>query len=124
MPYTEDRVARLYYDRACGSCTLLARAAVGTSHRHLEAIPLDAPAAERDLADLPDEVRFGSAHLVTDTSWRNGPDIVGPLLGLALGDWTIELVERIPAADRGLRWLYRCFRDFRRTHGCAAATFS
>ncbi len=107
MPYAEDRVARLYYDRGCGSCTLLARVAVGASHRHLEAIPLDAPAAQRDLADLLDEVRFGSAHLVTDASRRTGSDIVNPLLGLALGEKAARLVERIPVADRALRWLYR-----------------
>jgi hypothetical protein len=124
MPYADDRVARLYYDRGCGSCSFFARAAVGTSHQRLVAIPLDAPDAQRDLGDLADTERYRSAHLVTAASRETGSDIVTPLAELVLGARMARLYDRIPFLDRSLRRVYLRFWNYRRTRGCAAATFS
>jgi len=124
MPYADERAARLYYDGNCGSCAFFARAAQAASHRQLVAIPLDAPVADRDLSGLSGEDRFGSAHLAVGASVRSGSDILGPLLGLSLGEGASRVYARVPVVDRSLRWVYRRFWNFRRTRGCAAATFS
>ncbi|MGP8074137.1 MAG: hypothetical protein ACLP74_03820 [Thermoplasmata archaeon] len=124
MPYAEDRVARLYYDRGCGSCSFFARAAEGTSHQRLVAVPLDAPDAERDLGDLADGVRYGSAHLVTGAGRETGSDIVTPLARLVLGERVARVYGRVPFLDRSFRRVYIRFWNYRRTRGCAAATFS
>ncbi len=118
MPFVEERAARLYYDRGCGSCTFFARAAVGASHRHLVAVPLDAPGADHDLAGLSAEDRFASAHLVAEGVRRTGPEILVPLLSFAVGDRASRVLARAPPLDRSVRWLYRRFWNHHRTRGC------
>jgi hypothetical protein len=118
MPSVDDRIARLYYDRGCGSCSVFARVAEEASHRRLVAVPLDTPAADRDLSGLPAEVRFGSAHLVTEGSRLSGPAIVTPLLGFAVGARLSRLLAHAPLLDRSLRWLYLRFWNHHQTRGC------
>jgi hypothetical protein len=123
VSYLEDRSARLYYDSSCGPCRLLARAAEGMSHHRLNAIPLESPGAAADLSDLSTEDRFGSAHLVTGSTRLTGADLATPLVRFALGARLARVVASAPPLDRSLRWVYVRFWNYRRTRGCAAATF-
>jgi hypothetical protein len=123
MPYADERAVRLYYDSSCGSCRLLARAAEGVSHHRVDAVPLDAPVADRELRDLSSQDRFGSAHLVSSTTRHSGSDLASPLVSATLGPAVGRVVAGTPPLERSLRWLYNRFWNYRRTRGCAAATF-
>ncbi|HTP56568.1 MAG TPA: hypothetical protein VML53_07935 [Thermoplasmata archaeon] len=120
MPIDPERHARLYYDRSCGPCTFLAEAVAGAGHGRVESIPLDDPRAAADLADLPPEARFASAHVVRRGDRRSGAAIVDPILGFTFGTRAEQVVARFPTLDRPLRWLYDRFWEHRQRHGCGA----
>ncbi|HYA70422.1 MAG TPA: hypothetical protein VEH28_03545 [Thermoplasmata archaeon] len=112
--------ARLFYDPGCGPCTLFARLSEWASRSHVRALPYDGSQATRELGDLTEEVRFGYAHLVDARGRRTGAAIMPPLVGLTLGPTGERVVNRVPPLDRGLRWIYDRFWEYRRTRGCAA----
>ncbi|HTT16343.1 MAG TPA: hypothetical protein VMH49_03155 [Thermoplasmata archaeon] len=120
MPYVGERDVRLFYDASCGPCRMLARASEQLSRHRLEAIPLDAPAAEPELRHLSAELRYGYAHLGSRSGLRTGDAIAVPLLGLTLGPTWERLARRVPLLGRSLEGLYRRLGRARRTHGCAA----
>ncbi|MFY9716454.1 MAG: hypothetical protein WAK40_00750 [Thermoplasmata archaeon] len=122
MPLDPERHARLYYDRSCGPCTFLAGAVQGLSHGRVVSAPLDGERSEEDLGDLSAGERYGSAHVVVvGAPRRTGAEIVGPLVGLALGPTADRLFERLPVLDRPFRGLYRLFWDDRRRSGGRAS---
>lgn len=112
--------ARLFYDPGCGPCALFARVSEWASHSRLRAVPYDGPEASRELDDLDSEVRFAYAHLVDSRGRRSGAAIMSPLVGWTLGAAGERIVTRVGPFDRGLRWVYERFWEYRRTHGCAA----
>lgn len=112
--------ARLFYDPGCGPCTMFARVSEWASRAHLRAVPYDGPEATRELGDLANEVRFSYAHLVDARGRRSGSAIMNPLVGLTLGPAGERIVTRVGPIDRGLRWVYDRFWNYRRTRGCAS----
>ena len=120
MPYAGDRVARLYYDDGCGPCRLLARAAEGASRHRLVSTPLSSPSADRDLAALSPEERFGSAHLLGSEGLRSSERMPLSLLGVVAGPTARRVVERVPWLDGSLRWAYQYLWTARRARGCGS----
>lgn len=112
--------ARLFYDPGCGPCSLFARASEWASRAQLRAVPYDGPEATRELGDLADEVRFSYAHWVDARGRRSGAAIINPLVGLTLGSVGERVVTRVGPVDRGLRWVYDRFWNYRRTRGCTS----
>lgn len=112
--------SRLFYDPNCGPCRLFARACEWASRSRVEAIPYDGVEARRELADLSDETRIAYAHLVRGSERTSGNAIMTPLVGLTLGRSGERIVRRVGPVDRGLRWTYGRFWNYRRTRGCAA----
>lgn len=121
MPAIEDRAARLFYDDACGPCTVLARAAEGVSRHRLVAVPLAGPEADVRLGGLAPELRFGYAHLEDGTALRTGSSAATPLVSLLSGGLWARLTERLPPLDRAVRSVYDHLWEYRRSRGCAAA---
>jgi len=111
---------RLFYDPGCGPCRLFARVSEWASRSRLRALPYDGLEATRELGDLEDEVRFAYAHLVGPQGRKSGAEIMTPLVGLTFGSAGERVAARVPPVDRGLRWLYERFWNYRRTRGCAA----
>jgi len=112
--------ARLFYDPVCGPCTMFARVSEWASRSRLRAVPYDGPDASRELGDLDNETRFSYAHLVDGHGRRSGSAIMNPLVGLTLGATGERIVTRVGRFDRGLRWVYDWFWNYRRTRGCAS----
>ncbi|HYA58315.1 MAG TPA: hypothetical protein VEH57_07670 [Thermoplasmata archaeon] len=112
--------ARLFFDPGCGPCRLFARVSEWASRSRLRAVPYDGDEARRELGDLSDDARFAYAHLVHDRERRSGDAIMTPLVGLTVGPTGERVVARVPPLDRGLRWMYGVFWNYRRTRGCAA----
>jgi hypothetical protein len=119
---TPGPVARLFYDPRCGPCRFFARASTWASRNRLEALPHDGVEAGRALADLVEEFRYSYAHLVDRGGRHSGDAILTPLVGLTVGATGERIVARVTPIDRGLRWVYGRFWDYRRTRGCAAPT--
>jgi len=120
MPYLGDRAARLYYDDGCGPCRLLARAAEGASRHRLVSTPLASATADRDLAALSPEQRFGSAHLLTSEGLRSSERMPLSLLGVVAGPTVQRVVERVPWLGGSLRRAYTYLWTARRDRGCGA----
>jgi len=120
MPFDAERHARLYYDESCGPCGLLASSVAGLSRGRVAPVPLAAPSADAELADLSSEQRFDAAHLIDAGGRTTGAEIVPALVGLTFGPAAERAVDRIPPFGRSLKWLYRRFWSYRRRHGCAA----
>lgn len=113
--------AQLFYDPGCGPCSFFARVSQWASHSRLVSLPYDGVEAARQLADLDEANRFAYAHLVDTRGRTTGADIMAPLVALALGG-PGERVAMVPPVNRGLRWIYDRFWEYRRTRGCAAPT--
>lgn len=120
MAVPAPSAAALFYDPRCGPCTLFALVAEWTSGSRVRALPYDGKEAERDLGDLTEEDRFAYAHVVDANGRRSGASIMAPLVEHTLGPEAGHVLERAPALDQGLRWVYRRFWNYRRTHGCGA----
>lgn len=112
--------ARLFYDHDCGPCRLFAQVCQWASRSRVAALPYDGDEAHRELADLSEEERFAYAHLLRGPERRSGEAIMTPLVGLTFGPAGETVVSRVRPLDRGLRWMYGRFWDYRRTRGCAA----
>lgn len=124
MPYAQERAVRLYYDAECGPCRLFARAVEGASGHRVTPVPLGGSDGDRELAGLSTEARFGYAHLLVGGAERQtGADLLVPLVRYTLGRTAGRVVDRIGPLRRSLRWGYQRFWEYRRTRGCAAATF-
>jgi predicted DCC family thiol-disulfide oxidoreductase YuxK len=102
-------VAVLFYDGECPACRAFARMTLlADTRKRLRTATLDSEEADRLLADLPDEVRKGSYHLVEeDGRISSGREGVGRLLEVlppvaALG----RLVQRSPIAARAAGGAY------------------
>jgi len=121
MPVDAERHARLYFDPSCGPCRFFAESVAGVSRGRVTPVPYDAPASSAELGDLPDPVRYASAHVVRDGARASGAAIVRPLLGSTLGPRAALLMDRAPVLERSLEWVYRRFWEHRQRHGCAAA---
>jgi len=122
IPDSSAAVPRLFYDPGCGPCTLFARVSEWSSRSRLKSLPYDGPEATRELRDMRDEDRFAYAHLVDARGRRSGAEIMNPLVGLTLGPAGERVATRVPPIDRGLRWLYQLFWNYRRAHGCGTAS--
>lgn len=119
-PAASTERARLFYDPGCGPCSLFARVSEWASGSRLRIVPYDGEEAVRALGDLTEETRISYAHFVDPQGRRSGSAIMSPLVALALGTTGGQVVERVPSVDRGLRWIYDRFWNYRRTRGCAA----
>jgi hypothetical protein len=114
--------ARLFYDPGCGPCRFFAGVSQWASRSRLRSLPYDGEEARRELSGLDDETRFAFAHLVRRQERWSGPAMMAPLVGLTLGPSAERILDRVRPFDRGLRWIYRRFWNYRRTRGCAADT--
>jgi predicted DCC family thiol-disulfide oxidoreductase YuxK len=96
--------ATVLYDADCGVCVWVMAKVLAWDHAgRLRPLALDTPAAERILADLSEEERMASWHIVTPDGRRESAGrALGPLLRLLPGGRPLAtLVERVPrAADR------------------------
>jgi hypothetical protein len=101
---------------------MFARVFEWASRSRLRAVPYDGEEAARALSDLDEETRFAYAHLVDSGGRRSGAGIMTPLIGLTIGGTGERVAESVPPIDRGLRWVYDRFWNYRRTRGCAAPT--
>ena len=66
--------AVLFYDDACGPCTLFARASRALARREVEILPLRGTEPDRILGRLTPERRYGSFHLSIHGRLDSGPD--------------------------------------------------
>jgi predicted DCC family thiol-disulfide oxidoreductase YuxK len=100
--------ATLFYDARCPACRMFARLVLAAdTERRLRTAPLDSPAADRSLGDLPDEQRYGSYHLVVGNRRTGAGRGVGPLLEqVRLTRPLGRLIRRSPAAGRAATALY------------------
>lgn len=115
--------ARLFYDPGCGPCTFFARVSQWASGSRLRSLPFDGNEASRDLGDMDGESRFAYAHLVGQGGRRrSGADTLSPLVGLTFGPTGERIVTQVWPVDRGLRWIYTRFWNYRRTRGCASGS--
>jgi len=114
--------ARLYYDPGCGPCRLFAQVCQWASRSRVRSLPYDGAEARQQLGDLSEEFRFAYAHLVRCDLRTSGEAIMTPLVGLTIGPTGERVVSHVPPLDRGLRWIYGRFWNYRRTRGCAAPT--
>lgn len=110
--------ARLFYDDACGPCTLGARAVAAFSRHRVGLAPLDSREADLLLGDLSTETRFGSMHLVRAGGRLTGAEGVLPLVGLVLGPRVEKALDVTPGARAGLARIYRFLWRERQRHGC------
>lgn len=101
--------AVLFYDATCPACRLFARLLLAADREgRIRTAPLDSPEAERLLAGMPRDRRFGSYHLVVGDRVASGASGMGPLLEQAsllrpLG----RLVRRSRAARAAAATAYR-----------------
>jgi len=97
------------YDADCGFCRWsLGKLLAWDRRRLLRPVALQDPEAERLLADMDEEERMASWHLVTqDGQVRSGGEALAPLLGmLPRGRPFAALAERMPRLlDRGYRFV-------------------
>ena len=104
----DEEGAVLFYDADCRSCRLLARLAVAAdTRRRLRTSTLDSAEADRALAGLPSEVRYGAFHLLSGGGVRTGAEAIQPLLELLPA--TAPLARRLarsPTARRVAGALY------------------
>ncbi len=119
-PGSMSAPVHLYFDSECGPCTLFARASAALGRGRIAALPLAGADADRELASMGTEARFGAFHLVGPSGTFTGEMGVVPLVGLALGRPAERVAKAAPPIRRGLEWTYRRFWRYRRLHGCAA----
>jgi predicted DCC family thiol-disulfide oxidoreductase YuxK len=96
--------ATVLYDADCGVCVwVMAKVLAWDRGACVQPLALDTPAAQRILADLDEEERMASWHIVTTDGRRESAGrALAPLLRLLPGGRPLAaLVERFPrAADR------------------------
>jgi predicted DCC family thiol-disulfide oxidoreductase YuxK len=114
----------MFFDASCGPCTFWARISAGLSRGLLEIHPLDGPEADRALAALSSDLRYGSFHIVEPGGTWSGPDAMPAWIGLMGGRSARRVAERSPPVNRLLRSLYNRFWEYRREKGCASAAAS
>jgi predicted DCC family thiol-disulfide oxidoreductase YuxK len=103
-------VATVIYDPDCGFCrfSLALLLAWDRRHRRLHPLPLGTAAADRLLADLTEEQRNASWHLIRDDGIRTSAGAaLAPALGLLPGGRApARLFARFPGlSERGYRWV-------------------
>ena len=120
---TPSAEAWLFYDPGCGPCRFFARVCEWASRSRVRSLSYDGEEARRELIRLDDATWFSYAHLVHVPNRCSGASIMTPLAGWILGSTAERIVAGAPPLDRGLKWVYNRFWNYRRTRGCAARTY-
>jgi predicted DCC family thiol-disulfide oxidoreductase YuxK len=101
--------ATILYDPDCGFCRwCLGKVLAWDRRASLRPVPLGSEEADRLLAEMPEERRMASWHLVDQSSRINSAGAAFPPLFRLLpwGDPLAAIADRFPrAVDRGYRWV-------------------
>jgi predicted DCC family thiol-disulfide oxidoreductase YuxK len=109
----------LYFDAACGPCTLFAQVARALGTGRVRLLPLGGTEAERELAEMGQQERDQAFHLVGAGHVQTGEAAVIPLVGLTFGERAERVARAVPPLRWGLVGTYRRFWRQRQLRGCA-----
>ena len=111
--------AFLVYDADCGVCTFAKRVVTAFDWRgRIEAVPLQDPRIDRLLAEMDEETRWATFHVVRDGRTASGGDGLLEVGGLLLNDRIPRLAAEIPILRRTSARLYSFISDLRGAIQC------